>query len=467
MLDREAFGEALGERVRGAIPAVRGCALKVYQFRLHSGGKRAWAQLIFHVEGVGAEGGPVSLRARPVAELAKGADGWRFEAMEWGALEHVWTQRPWFRDVSAQVGFDLGRSALTEESIRTRTNDRSLETIGGLAVIDWDRDGRPDLLAWNRGRTLQLFRNDGGGGFEKRADLIGAAQVGLFHLFVDLDGDGREELVSSEVVACSKGVARLGLFRRDGQRFVEQPGLRFAHDCGGYQALKFQHLALADVDRDGDLDLLATGFSNRASKGARHNLFHSQDGEPNLLFINEGGLRFSEQGAARGVAGRAFTYAATFFDYDEDGDADLYAVNDYGPNALYLNDGAGRFSPAPPGPLTDNGQSMGVSLTDLDGDGDLDVYVSNMFSKAGNRIVPVVEDLQPETRETLLGLARGNSAYLREGPGRYREAATELGVVKAGWAWGQASLDVHNDGDRELYVLNGMTSHENRRAPDY
>ena len=111
---------------------------------------------------------------------------------------------------------------------------------------------------------------------------------------------------------------------------------------------------------------------------------------------------------------------------------------------------------------------MGVTVGDFDEDGDFDVYVSNMYSKAGNRIVPLVrKQLTESTYTSLLGLAAGNTLYLQEPGGAYRQAATDLHVDHAGWAWGQAFFDADNDGDRDIFVVNGNTSHSDARAPDY
>lgn len=476
VLDREAALDRLFSVAREGVAVIDACKLKPFRFKLAEPGRdRAYIELLFILHGRTADGDRVdrrahvraTVRAQPRAEKPSAAR-WRIAAFEWSALEEI-RGRPLFHDVSAQAGVDLARSDVTRESIRERTNDRTLETIGGVAVVDFDGDGRDDFMAWNRLRTFQIFVNDGHGGFRRIANPIPPRATGLFHLWLDLDGDGAEELVSSELIECRDGRAAFALFRRDGEALKPMPGrLRFEQPCAGYEVIKYQHIAAHDVDRDGDLDLFFSGFSNRGSKGDGHNLFQAHDGQRNLLFINQGGLRFTEEAAARGIEGTAFSYAATFFDYDEDGDDDLYVVNDYGVNELWLSDGRGRFTRGPDGPLTANGQSMGVTVADLDDDLDLDVYVSNMFSKAGNRIVPLVEgQVSPATYESLLGLAQGNTLYRRDGPGRYAEVGAQQGVARAGWAWGQAVFDADNDGDRDLYVLNGMTSHSDARAPDY
>ncbi len=457
-LKRDAFVARLSTHVQ-AFTEVQRCSFGVHAIELDEGGAWLWARVSFEVAGL-SEAGPVIHRA----ELSLEASGPELRRLVFGPLQVVSAPKGRFNDVSAQVGVGLRLDPTTEKSIRLRVDEgASLESAGGLAVIDWDRDDRPDLLAYNRHRMFLLYRNDGQGGFQRREGLIPASAVGLFHLFVDLDGDGREELVSTELVGCRAERAWFGLFTRKGEGLVPAgEGLSLAHPCSGHRSVKFQHIAAADVDGDGDLDLAFAGFAGRGSKGEEHNLFEATDGYPNRLFINQGGLKFTEEAGDRGLEGRSFSYVVDPFDVDRDGDHDLYFANDFGPNELFLNDGSGRFTRAAEGPLTANGQSMGITVGDVDGDARLDVYISNMYSKAGHRIVPLIKgQVRPETYETLQGLAAGNS-LVRGGGG-----LTDIGVARARWAWGTTLFDADNDGERELYVLNGNTSHSDARAPDY
>ena len=89
---------------------------------------------------------------------------------------------------------------MTQQIVQTDIDGNRVETMGGLAVIDWNEDGH--LAVWNRQRTYQLFINDGTGGFRTILDPMPSESVGLFNLFIDLDGDGRKELVSSELAGC-------------------------------------------------------------------------------------------------------------------------------------------------------------------------------------------------------------------------------------------------------------------------
>ncbi len=469
-LEPEPFLDAFAALGSG-LSVVESCKLKPFRFKLAEPGRdKAYVELLLYVLGRDARGRGVELRAEARAEarvVSEGGEGsWRFTRFAMGDVEAVAaTQR--FHDVSAAAGVGLYRGEAASKGIAARTNAAQLETIGGVAVVDFDHDGLEDVLAWNRRSVLLAFLNDGAGGFRKLRNPIPADAVGFFQLFVDLDGDGAEELVSTEV-RCVAGRPALGLFAGAVERWRPVPGaLSFADRCSRLDDLEYQALVPVDVDRDGDLDLFAAGYRNRLSKTGEHNLFQAHDGQRNLLFLNEGGLRFREVSADRGLADNAFSYAATFFDADLDGDQDLFVVNDFGVNQLWLNDGTAHFKPGA-GPLAANGQSMGITVADLDGDLDLDVYVSNMFSKAGNRIVPLLEGvLAPDVWRTLFAIAQGNTLYRREEDGSFTEVAHEQGVAHAGWAWGHAVFDADNDADLDIYVANGMTSHENKAAPDF
>jgi len=448
------------------LTVVERCSLKPIRFKLNIDERSAYAELGLSVAGRDGGGRGVELTGMARVETRVEAKKQRFRRFELRGLESVATHTL-FRDISAAAGVGLHRDALTRARVELHTNEQTLETIGGLAVVDWEGDGDDDLLAWNQLTTLQVFVNDGRGGFDKQVNPIDPAAVGFFQLLVDLDGDGAPELVSTEVEGCEGGQARLHLFTRRGGRFVPRPGrLAFEQPCVRIDRLHYQHIAAHDIDGDGDLDLFASGYKNHLSKARDHNLFHARDGQRDLLFLNEGGLRFREVARERGIVGQSFGYGGVFFDADADGDDDLLVVNDYGPNNLWLNDGAARFV-AGTGALAANGQSMGVTVTDLDGDAVLDVYVSNMFSKAGNRIVPLVASkVSPETYASLLALAQGNSLF-RRGPDGFTDVAAQQGAARAGWAWGHTAFDADNDGDRDLYVVNGMTSHTDAAAPDF
>ena len=103
--------------------------------------------------------------------------------------------------------------------------------------------------------------------------------------------------------------------------------------------------------------------------------------------------------------------------------------------------------------------AFGMSTTwgDYDRDGWMDMYVSNMFSSAGNRIA-YQRQFRPGSTETLGQYqrhARGNSLFVN-GPEGFRDASEEAGVTVGRWAWGSIFVDVNNDGWEDIYVTNGF-----------
>ncbi len=411
-------------------------------------------------------------RVEWTVEVSRTAAGWRLRRVVSGALARVRGPARAFVDVTDEVGVQMPMTAVAEENQRDLVDFGGRETVGGLAVLDWNADGSPDLAVWHRRRGLALFVNDGQGGFGPRLDLIPPRAVGDFLLFVDLDGDGATELVSSEIGACHEDVASLGLYTRRGDAFEVVPGgLPIRRPCTELQgadlreseSVVYQHLTAADVDGDGDLDVLATGFRGRHSRRERFNLFDSEDGERDLLFINEGGLRFAEQGEGRGLTARRWSYAALFHDFDGDGDADLYTTTVHGPNLLAINDGSGHFEQVTRAGLTENGRASGVTLADLDGDGALDLFVSNPWAAAGQRAASLVAPKLPEPMARSLARLSSGSRLLSKGVDR----AGALGLADGGWVWGHAAFDLDSDGDRDLVVTNGVTTHSEKRGGDF
>jgi hypothetical protein len=158
------------------------------------------------------------------------------------------------------------------------------------------------------------------------------------------------------------------------------------------------------------------------------------------------------------VDDRRWSYAAAFADLDGDGRLDLYVANDFGENALFINQG-GRFADqAAERGVLDPGYGMGVSFGDYNNDGLLDLHVTNMSSTAGNRILSRLLPNSGPKDNVLLKLAAGNSLYQNRGEGFFRDVTAEAGPFSAGWAWGGGFLDFDNDGWEDLFSPNGFIS---------
>jgi hypothetical protein len=358
-------------------------------------------------------------------------------------------------------------------------DDRDRESItfgrlflGGIAAGDFDGDGLVDLFVPQAGQGL-LFRNTGGRFVEcARERGIVEHDAGAAALFLDYDNDGLLDLLvtsyepeqlrdrKTNELRDNTGHRALALYRNvGGGRFVdvtEKAGLKTRGPAMSACAV--------DVNGDGLLDIYVCMYKDdsvedpRFSEEVPATVWAARDGVPNQLWINQGDGTFKEEAKKRGVADTGWSLAAAFCDYDGDGRPDLYVANDYGENRLYHNRGDGYFEDVTQKSGTgDAGFGMGVTWVDYDGDGLMDLYVSNMYSTAGNRILARGPGkMTPEQHRKLVKMASGNTLFRNRGDGTFEDVTSKMGVGRAGWAWSSTVYDFENSGVPHLYVANGF-----------
>ncbi len=338
----------------------------------------------------------------------------------------------------------------------------------GVALGDVDGDGLDDLyLCQEPGLPNLLFLQNPDGTMRDVSDEWGVnwLEDSRAALLVDLDNDGDQDLVVA-TAGC------LVVASNESQR-----GFRVQTALPTSQATV--SLAAADYDEDGRLDLYCCVYgadkyfdeTATVAIGAISEQFVYHDannGGANSFFRNEIGddnnWRFADVTKQVGldVNNRRWSFAAAWEDFDNDGDQDLYVANDYGRNTLYRNDeknGARGFvDVAAEAGAEDSASGMSVSWGDYDRDGQMDVYVSNMFSAAGNRIVPQA-NFKPETTTLVRGrferFARGNTLLKSLGDGSFADVSVASAVNLGRWAWGSSFVDLNNDGWEDLVVANG------------
>jgi len=231
-------------------------------------------------------------------------------------------------------------------------------------------------------------------------------------------------------------------------------GVTFTHTDGGSgQRYIVEYvsagLAVFDYDGDGDKDIY---FLNGAPlKGTR------MDVPPrNALYRNEGVCRFTDVTDEAGVGDTGHGLGVTVGDYDNDGDFDLY-VNNFGPNVLYRNENDGTFTNVTRVSGVPNGDRVGagVCFLDFEGDGDLDLYVSNYVRFSydmhapqmlrGHAMYPSPLEYQPDP----------DSVYRNNGDGTFTDVSRASGVgLHAGTGMGIVCTDYDDDGDTDVLVGN-------------
>ncbi|MDA7613911.1 VCBS repeat-containing protein [Verrucomicrobiales bacterium] len=368
-----------------------------------------------------------------------------------------------FEDVAASV---LGKNAAWSEQLQLGMNtwrrnlDRSLspDFLGyhGVAIADVDGDDLEDVYLCQPGGLPNLLLKQQADG--TLVDISKKARVDWLDnttaaLLVDLDNDGDKDLAlatrTAFLISENNGKGRFSLRER------------LSNLGSGYSP------TAADYDLDGDLDFLILRYAsdnNKTGDFPTPHPFHSaRNGGANVLLQNQGDFGFLDvtDDAGLGVENYRFSFAASWEDFDNDGDLDVYIANDFGPNQLMRNEGTHFIDESSGSGSQDWGFGMSATWGDYDRDGAMDLYVSSMFSSAGNQIV-AQSDFNPtmpeETRKKYLKMVRGNSLMRNAGGGRFHDVTNPTAEGFAGWAWGSKFADLNNDGWEDLYVANGYIS---------
>lgn len=344
-----------------------------------------------------------------------------------------------------------------------------------VSVLDLDQDGFDDLYVTDRWQSGQLLRNNGDGTFSDVTESSGLVikEVANCVYFADFDNDGD----SDAFVGISMGPSRFYI-NNDGKFELDEANTKTIEDSRFVTAA-----SVVDVNGDGLLDLYlstyAFGFGaasewhKRATREAdqmdwmvrlkKQHPYVDRAGPPNILLMNRNG-KFEWVEIDDTLKQFHDCYQTCWTDIDNDGDMDAYVCNDFASDAILRNDTVrGSFEPVfvdVADQLISNPQlnfAMGASLGDCDNDGDLDLYVSNMYSKAGMRICKQIDSVDPRITVS----ARGNFLY-RNDDGKLTQIAGlddgDQQVAMVGWSYGGQFGDFNNDGNLDLYVPSGFYS---------
>jgi hypothetical protein len=325
----------------------------------------------------------------------------------------------------------------------------------GVAVADVDADGRLDVYFVNQVGGNQLWRNLGGGRFENITAAAGVAvpdKVSVSASFADIDNDGDADLYVTTVRGGNS------LFENDGRgRFKDISATSGLNYVGHSSSAVF-----FDYDRDGRLDLFLVNvgrYTTNSKAGDGYKYYVGIDkafeghlkpalAEPSILYGNAGGNRFVDVSKRVGLQDLSWSGDASAVDVNDDGWLDLYVLNMQGDDQYYENVGGKRFvrKSRQVFPRTSWG-AMGIKVFDFNNDGRLDIFVTDMHSDMSDMIGP--------EREKTKSTTWGNSFFLKEGPGKFREVSDTVGAENY-CPWGPSVGDLNADGWDDAFIASGM-----------
>ena len=298
-----------------------------------------------------------------------------------------------------------GQPSFTDISENIGTIEKGGQNIG-VSICDFNNDFLEDLYFVSRVGPNHFYKNLGNGIFVEQAEAMGLDFHGHSRMATwgDLNNDGWEDLYLGNLGQ------RNVLYQNNGDGTFSNITIAANITNDG----RVYSVNMVDINKDGWLDIY---ISNSSSD--------------NVLYINNGTLEisFTDYTQEAGLLDTRHCMGAVFFDMDNDGDEDLYVTHDaYISNTLYENDGTGHFTEiAKQAGVDYEGFGMGVDAGDLNNDGYLDLYVTNLYE---------------------------NVLYINEGNNTFSDYTEIAKVGDIGMGWGASIFDYDNDGKNDIYVGN-------------
>lgn len=344
---------------------------------------------------------------------------------------------------------------------------------GGVAVGDVNNDGLDDLyFSSNRGNNI-LYLNRGNLKFEDITERAGVAghigwRTGI--TMTDVNGDGLMDMY-----VCYSG--DLPSKQRENELYINQ-GLdnngipTFKEEATRYglaDAAFSSYASFFDYDRDGDLDMLLVNHSprkfNNLDEPYVKKLMATPDSLTGVKFYKNDGNSFKLATRQVGIRNTRLTYGlgVSTSDINGDGWPDLYLSNDFdAPDYLYINNGDGTFSDQLGNMLTQTSEfSMGNDVADINNDGLADIITLDMLPEDNRRqkllfAADNYELFHLRERSGLHAQYMRNMLHVNNGDGTFSEIAQLGNVSNTDWSWAPLLADFDNDGWKDLFVTNGF-----------
>ena len=333
---------------------------------------------------------------------------------------------------------------------------------GGVAVIDVNVDGLPDLFFSGNMVPSRLYVNQGDLKFSDITQTAGisAANWATGVAVADVNADGYPDIyVCSAGNLSEKGRANLLYINNRDNTFTETAAAYGVADTG-YSTMA----AFLDYDLDGDLDLYVVNYANDTWNT---NLIYPKvtDGSgkaTDRLFRNNGNGTFTNVSQEAGILIEGYGLGVSVCDINRDGWPDIYVSNDYiDDDFIYLNNRNGTFTESAARLLNHISHfAMGNDIADINNDTYPDIMVVDMEPEDHERqklfsMTKNYDKFMMTLKMDYLPAYMRNTLQLNRGNGSFSEIGQLAGVHNTDWSWAPLLADFDNDGYKDLFVSNG------------
>lgn len=338
---------------------------------------------------------------------------------------------------------------------------------GGVVVGDLNGDQLPELFFTSNQGPNRLYENLGEFRFRDITERAGVAGSGAWSTgasLVDINADGHPDLYVAYSGISDPESRRNELYINNGNGTFTEKAEAYGLDDPSHSI----HAVFFDYDGDGDLDMyLVNNDPNRVVSqmdpaSADRSIRDEYGGDK--LYRNDQG-QFVDVTKQAGIYSNreAFGLGATVGDLDGDGWLDIYVSNDFFErDYLYMNNGDGTFREV----LTSSmdaisATSMSGDVADLNGDGLPELLITDMLPRSEQRLKTVSDfiawpRLLEEERQGYHRQYTRNTLHLNLGEGRFSEISRLTGLDATDWSWGGLIADLNHSGRRDIFIPNGF-----------
>jgi hypothetical protein len=333
---------------------------------------------------------------------------------------------------------------------------------GGVAVLDFNIDGLPDLFFSGNMVPSQLYLNEGGLKFVDATDNAGISSsnwaTGV--AVADVSADGYPDIyVCSAGRFSEEGRANLLYINNRNGSFTESAEAYGIADAG-YSTMA----AFLDYDRDGDLDLYVANYANDTwdTSVVYPKVTDGSGKATDRLYRNNGKGTFTNVSQQAGILVEGYGLGVAIFDINRDGWPDIYVSNDYiDDDFIYVNNQDGTFSESAAKYLNHISHfAMGNDIADINNDAYPDIMVVDMEPEENERqklfaMTKNYDKFIMTLKMHYLPAYMRNTLQLNNGNGTFSEIGQLAGVDQTDWSWAPLLADFDNDGYKDLFVTNG------------